>query len=145
MGPGQLQEELPGINGALDLGCQTTSGTSGVLRRAIFVPRVNQSFDQDLGSCLTLAKLRDLSASGTSHDVTEAEIHPGRTQMKRQCFQPGRKQFRIWGCRNKYGASYCCIHPFRKADSGQQNTGQRTLGSLRLPEWRQIGNLREAM
>lgn len=104
-GQGQLQEELPGINGALDLGCQTTSGTSRVLRRAIFVPRVNQSFAQDLGSCLTLAKFRDLSASGTSHDVTEAEIHPGRTQMKRQCFQPGRKRFRIWGCRNK------SVHP----------------------------------
>lgn len=52
---GQWQKKLPGIDGALDL---------RVLQRVMFVPRVHQRFDQDLGGCPTLATLRDLPTSG---------------------------------------------------------------------------------
>lgn len=60
-GQGQWQKKLPGTDGALDkLGGQDLR----VLQRVMFVPRVHQRFDQDLGVCPTLAKLLDLPTSG---------------------------------------------------------------------------------
>lgn len=59
-GQGQWQKKLPGTDGALDkLGGQDLR----VLQRVMFVPRVHQRFDQDLGVCPTLAKLFDLPTS----------------------------------------------------------------------------------